>query len=255
MQKILYLAGLVCLFMAFQTEKSTYGKFEYEQIENKNKGFKSHVAFFDLNITKTFSTYSQVYTNDLDEKYAEEQEDGVNEVIVVKPKKDEMRIVYTDFLTGTSFFKEIIAFSKVYVKEDKYTMEWTLSNETKKFGKRECKKAMTTFRGRTYIAWYLPELKTKVGPWKFKNPPGLIFEIYDKENVLHIKLNRFNTNVQSNINTWELEKNKKIITVKEYVKLRNKAEDVVLERLNAKLPKGSAPFVKNTEQKEIEIFN
>ena len=43
--------------------------------------------------------------------------------------------------------------------------------------------------------------------------------------------------------------------MKKYVKLKEKAEEIILERLNSKLPKGSAPFIKNTEQKEIEIFN
>lgn len=254
MKRILILFAFFYLLVSFQLNKETFGKFEYEQIETRTKGFRSHVMFFDLNISKNFSTYTQVYKQELDEKYSESNKDGVSNIIIVKQKKSEMEIVYNDFENNT-YFKDLVTYDNVYVKEDKFNLEWKLSEETKNYGKRECKKATTFFRGRTYIAWYLPDIKTKVGPWKFKNPPGLIFEIYDIDYVLHIKLNKFNTKSQSNINSWDLEKNKKIISLKDYIKLKLKAEDVLLERLNSKLSKGSAPFVKNTEQKDIEIFN
>ena len=251
---ILLLLLLWSLHFSQELEK-TNGIFEYEQIESRNKGFKSHIIFFNLTITNLFSTYTQIYTKELDEEYIEDNEGSVNEVIVVKPKKDEMKIVFNNFENNLMYFKDIVAFDKIYVKEDKFKMEWKIVDETRKYGKRICKKATTEFRGRTYTAWYLPEISTEVGPWKFINPPGLIYEIYDADKILHIKLNKFNTKKQSKINSWDNEKNKKIIDVKKYVKLKEKAEEIILERLNSKLPKGSAPFIKNTEQKEIEIFN
>ena len=39
-----------------------------------------------------------------------------------------------------------------------------------------------------------------------------------------------------------------------YISLRKKSEDIILERLNSKLPKGSKPFIKNKEQQDIEIL-
>lgn len=248
------LLNLILFYFQTKEDKTNFGLFEYEQVESRNKGFKSHVTFFELNSTKNFSTYTQIFKQELEEKYTQENEEGINNIIIVKPKKDEMKIVYNNFDKNSTFFKEITAFDKVYVKEENYEIKWDLIEESKKFGKRVCKKARTYFRGRTYIAWYSPEIKTNVGPWKFKNPPGLIFEIYDEKDVLNIKLIRFNTKKQSNINIWNLEKIKKIINLDEYKTLKNKEEDVILERLNSKLPKGAKPFVKNKEQKEIEIF-
>lgn len=246
----------ISLISHLNAQKTTYGLFEYEQIESRNKGFKSHITFYNLNISNHFSTYTQVYNNELDEAFLEEQEgEGINDVIVVKPKKDEMNIVFNDFKQNKTYFKTIVAYEKVYVQEQKYKMNWKLINETKKFGKRICKKAQTSFRGRIYTAWYSPEIITNIGPWKFQNTPGLIFEIYDADKILHIKLNRFNTKKKSNINAWDIEKKKKIISLKDYIKKKSKEEDVVLERLNSRLPKGAKPFVKNKEQKQIEIFN
>lgn len=253
--KYLYLLITSLLFLfPFQKDKFSNGIFEYEQVETTTKGFRSHVMFFNLNITNEFSTYSQIYTDELNEEYTESNENGVNDVIVVKAKKNEMQMVYNDFKNASLYFKDIVAFDVVYVKEENIQLKWVLSDETKQYGKRVCKKATTTFRGRTYTAWYLPEIKTKMGPWKFSNPPGLIFEIYDTDKVLHIKLRNLNTKKYSNINDWDNEKRKKIISLKEYIKLEEKAEDVILERLNSKLPKGSKPFIKNEEQQKIEIF-
>lgn len=246
----------ISLISNLNAQKISYGLFEYEQIESRNKGFKSHITFYNLNISDHFSTYTQIYNNELDEAFVEEQKgEGINDVIVVKPKKDEMNIVFNDFKKNKTYFKTIVAYEKLYVQEPQYTMHWKKINGTKKFGKRVCKKAQTSFRGRTYTAWYSPEIITNIGPWKFKNTPGLIFEIYDTDKVLHIKLNRFNLYKKSNINSWNLEKKQRIISLKEYIKKKSKEQDVVLERLNSRLPKGAKPFVKNKGQKQIEIFN
>lgn len=254
MKKIILLLFLLIFFYSFQKDKTSFGVFEYEQIETRDKNFKSHVVFFDLILNNNFSTYTQKYTEELDEQYTEDTEEGVNDVIVIKPKKDEMKIVYNDFTNTNMYFKDIVAFEKIYVKEDKYDMKWNLSDDIKKFGKRECKKATTKFRGRNYTAWYSNEIKTNIGPWKFNNTPGLIFEIYDEDKILHIKLNNLNTKKKSNIVSWNNEKIKKIINIKDYVKLKSNEENLLLEKLNSKLPKGSKPFIKNKNIREIEIF-
>jgi GLPGLI family protein len=239
---------------SFQINGQVKGVFEYEQIEKKDTEFKSYITFYNLNLNKDFATYTQIYTEERDEQYTEDTEQGINEIIVIKPNKNEMKIVYYKFTTNEMFYKDIVAFDIVYTKEEPLNMTWKLYDETKKYGNRSCKKATTTFRGRTYTAWYSTEINAKTGPWKFKNTPGLIFEIYDNEKIFHIKLNKLNTKKQSNINSWENEKIGKIISLKEYIKLKEKEEVVILDRLNSKLPKGAKPFIKNKNVREIEIF-
>lgn len=253
MKNILFIA-LSIFTLSFQNKEKTYGVFEYEQIESRNKGFKSHIMFFDLILNKQYSTYTQKYLDLKDENYTQDDEEGVSDVIIVNPKKDEMKIVYNDLIKTKMFFKDVVAYNKVYVAEDNYSLKWVTSDEVRKFGNRTCYKATTTFRGRNYTAWYSKDLVTTIGPWKFSNVPGLIFEVYDDEKILHIKLKKINTKKQSNINSWTDEKIKKIITLEEFVALKKKEEDVFLERLNSKLPKGSKPFVKNKDQKQIELF-
>ncbi len=42
-----------------------------------------------------------------------------------------------------------------------------------------CKKARTTFRGRTWIVWYAMDIPYHDGPWKLYGLPGLILKAYD----------------------------------------------------------------------------
>ena len=44
-----------------------------------------------------------------------------------------------------------------------------------------CKKAQTTFRGRTWTVWYTLDLPYSDGPWKFCGLPGLVLHAYESE--------------------------------------------------------------------------
>lgn len=48
--------------------------------------------------------------------------------------------------------------------------------------KRVDEKATTVFRGRTYEAWFTPDIPVSDGPWKFSGLPGLILEVHDSKN-------------------------------------------------------------------------
>lgn len=50
-----------------------------------------------------------------------------------------------------------------------------------------CKKARTTFRGRTWTVWYTLDLPYSDGPWKFCGLPGLILYAWESEGYLRFK--------------------------------------------------------------------
>lgn len=58
---------------------------------------------------------------------------------------------------------------------------WEIEDETKNILGYECNKAVTTFRGRKWMAWFTPEIPVQEGPWKLFGLPGLILEAYDAE--------------------------------------------------------------------------
>lgn len=60
--------------------------------------------------------------------------------------------------------------------------DWKISGETRQILSYSCQKAITTFRGRNYEAWFTPDIPLQEGPWKFRGLPGLILEVYDTQN-------------------------------------------------------------------------
>lgn len=77
------------------------------------------------------------------------------------------------------------------------TMKWKISqDEAKEIGGFACEKAVATFRGRTYEAWFSPDVPVSSGPFKFFGLPGLILEIKSTDNVVKflfhsLELNRY----------------------------------------------------------------
>lgn len=82
--------------------------------------------------------------------------------------------------TQSSIFKDGSTIPCVVIEETG-SINWQLETETKKISSFLVQKASTKFRGRTYEAWFTPEIPVPIGPWKFHGLPGLILEIYDIE--------------------------------------------------------------------------
>lgn len=66
-----------------------------------------------------------------------------------------------------------------YYKEPMPKQDWTLAEGDSIVAGIACKKALTHFRGRDWVAWYAPEIPIPEGPYKFTGLPGLVFCLYD----------------------------------------------------------------------------
>lgn len=75
-------------------------------------------------------------------------------------------------------FVEIIGSKQVYYQEDR-KMNWDISNQISDFNNYKVQKATMTFGGRTWTAWFAPEIKISDGPYKFLGLPGLILKLED----------------------------------------------------------------------------
>lgn len=60
-------------------------------------------------------------------------------------------------------------------------MEWDIKEDQLKWQKYTLQKATTTFGGRTWEAWFAPEIPISDGPYKFNGLPGLIVRIKDSQ--------------------------------------------------------------------------
>lgn len=62
------------------------------------------------------------------------------------------------------------------------SLEWNFSDEdTDSIMGFECRKATVQFAGRSYTAWFTPEIPLPFGPYKFGGLPGLILKMEDAE--------------------------------------------------------------------------
>lgn len=68
--------------------------------------------------------------------------------------------------------------------------KWNLSQEKKNVKNLSLQKAITTWGGRNWTAWFAEEIPFQEGPYKFHGLPGLIVEIYDDKKNYHFELVR-----------------------------------------------------------------
>ena len=64
-------------------------------------------------------------------------------------------------------------------KEEMVMPQWEMLDGDTTIVGYPCRKAKTTFRGRSWIAWYAMDIPYQYGPWKLFGLPGLILKAYD----------------------------------------------------------------------------
>lgn len=69
-----------------------------------------------------------------------------------------------------------------YYEEELLEQEsWQLKQDTMTIGGYQCQKATIVFGGRTWTAWFAPEIPIYDGPYKFSGLPGLILRAHDEK--------------------------------------------------------------------------
>lgn len=115
-------------------------------------------------------------------------------------------------------------------------MDWKLEKETKKIQNFSLQKATTNFGGRKWTAWFNTEIPFQEGPYKFRGLSGLIFEVYDSEDLFHYTLIKSSKLSQSYDTTNFLEthygKKPVPITMKKYNEIKLVYYNNIIEDLN-----------------------
>lgn len=86
---------------------------------------------------------------------------------------------------GILTFTESLVMTNYKYEEKLEKPQWTLEKDTKVIIDYKCQKATAHFKGRTWTAWYTPEIPVQEGPWKLNGLPGLILEAQDSDNLYH----------------------------------------------------------------------
>ena len=85
--------------------------------------------------------------------------------------------------TGEIIIIDVLFDNKYRFTETIRPQAWQIAADTATILGYFCQRATATFRGRSYEAWFSPEIPVNDGPWKFFGLPGLILKVTDTENV------------------------------------------------------------------------
>lgn len=100
-------------------------------------------------------------------------------------------VYYKDFEnnTFTEYCRMPMPLNKInsYYTEELPIMNWTILSDTITIAKHLCQKAICSFRGREFIAWFTTDIPIRNGPWKFNGLPGLILKVYDTQKLYNFE--------------------------------------------------------------------
>ena len=120
-------------------------------------------------------------------------------------------------------------FSNKFIYKDEERINWTLTTEKANISGYNCTKALTSFAGRNYTAWFTQEIPINDGPYKFKGLPGLIVKIEDSQAHYTFSLISFETS--EGIIEFDLKAGKEI-TKKEFFESYNKFKKNFINELS-----------------------
>ena len=85
---------------------------------------------------------------------------------------------------GKLLLQGILGFKSYKIETAIPKIDWVIQTERRIVGGYSCQKAVGVFGGRTFYAWFAPDLPFHSGPWKLSGLPGLILEASDKDSEL-----------------------------------------------------------------------
>jgi hypothetical protein len=140
-----------------------------------------------------FRDYRGILTVDGPRSLFTMKEEGVTlpslQDLTVDLRPDSIFTVYKDQDSNSLLFEFADLSQRSHWYADTlFPMDWTLLEEEKQIGGIPCRKAITFFKGRRYVAWYAPSITQGDGPWKLGGLPGLILEAHDEAEEWHMTM-------------------------------------------------------------------
>lgn len=224
-----------------QIEQQSEYKYKYYAIINTHilEEYECELAFnknSSLFVWKKTGDTSLQATDEGGCTRAEHLRDGNFEFL--EKKKD--TIICKDVISKKEFH---------FIKQEKPILNWEITDVEKLIGGYKCIKALTSYKGREYTAWYSPSIPASYGPWKLSGLPGLILEAYDTKKEIFFSLKE----IKKNFNPIIVD-----VTKEEFISLREFYQRMVdypfetLSKIQSKAAKGSTIVISNIKYNFVE---
>lgn len=169
----------------------------------------------------------------------------------IKGEDEDGEQVYRNASTGELIFRDFVSrngtFESCLVK-DPLKYSWTFEPATREIGQYDCQSAKTTFRGRTYIAWYTEALSVPHGPWKFTGLPGTMVDVRSDDESISFRLLKVSTTQRSIPGIAAA----KEISMKEFVALKEGSATDFINKLKTQLPRGAELTINSIGNHNLE---
>lgn len=104
------------------------------------------------------------------------------------PRSEFNFIVFKDLKNTEVWIQQNVAQDRFLYQEPEVPIQWEFTDESKMIEQYMALKAITSFGGRDFEAWFTLEVPILDGPYVFSGLPGLILELYDTKKDYHFNL-------------------------------------------------------------------
>ena len=104
------------------------------------------------------------------------------------PHKRMKTYVYKNYPLGKMTVTDGLSLQDYRYEDELNAQNWQMLDSIKTILDYPCQKAVCDFRGRHWTAWFTSDIPISDGPWKFSGLPGLIMEVYDRDQQYHFSI-------------------------------------------------------------------
>lgn len=201
---ILYLLPALCLnHLSAQDGNSPYLECHYMENYIINLNRPKHIVQDEMvlsistNGSEFYSLWCRIHAELKDSivrKGGDYSDIAAAQAKLVYPTSSQCYTIYKDIPEKGTLTHTDDIFGHHYLMTEKLELpQWAIQHEKKTVAGYTCQRAEAAFKGRTWIAWFTPDIPASDGPWKLCGLPGLILEAQDTENHYHftcIEINR-----------------------------------------------------------------
>ena len=246
-----YFFCLLLTYVNISYAQQINGKIEYDiQFPNPTKRIDIKRAFLTFNDSVSLFIFNR---NDLVNKESSKEQNSNGISIKVVLSDSTGSFIYRNFKNEKVYFRNVKSkfLNGTYVNDNWKKIDWIIAEDTMTIGNFKCKKTTGKFRGRDYIVWFTEDIPLPYGPWKLYGLPGLIIEAYDDKNEFSAKVKSISidNNTKNEINIPLPEKDDVILKYKEYLEYQKKENEIYLDNLKSKMPRG---INLNLKEKDIK---
>lgn len=158
-------------------------EYRFTWIQDTTKRDLKKEDFMILKVGDKVSEFYSFYTFRVDSAIQADKNNGASAAEMLGKvgsygKKGASYHIFTNFPSGKITVTDKVGLDN-FKYEEPIVQNWKIQTDKATINSYAAQKAVCTFSGRQYTAWFTTEIPMAIGPWKFSGLPGLILKVED----------------------------------------------------------------------------